>query len=112
LDGAGINAPAIHALWTMHGLNALDGSNEEAISVAVQALSHPSSGVRKAAIEVLPKTEATYNALVKAKTFEDVDLRVRLASVLALTDMQPLASMGELLVDMADKSVDGGELAR
>lgn len=103
LDGAGINAPAIHALWTIHGLNALAGSNEEAISVAVQALRHPASGVRKAAIEVLPKTEATYNAMVSVKTFEDEDLRVRLASVLALTDMQPLASMGELLVDMADK---------
>lgn len=101
LDGVGINAPAIHALWTMHGLNALDGSIYEAINVAVKALGHPAPGVRKTAIEVLPKTEATYNAMVAAKVFEDVDLRVRLAALLALTDMQPVNSMGELLVEMA-----------
>ncbi|HMJ70431.1 MAG TPA: PVC-type heme-binding CxxCH protein [Cyclobacteriaceae bacterium] len=103
LDGAGINAPAIHALWTMHGLNSLDGSNEEATKVALEALRHPSAGVRRAAIEVLPKTEATYEEMVKAHTFEDTDLRVRLASVLAMTDMQPLPSMGDLLVDMAGR---------
>ena len=27
VDEIGINAPAIHALWTMHGLNAFDGKN-------------------------------------------------------------------------------------
>jgi azurin len=59
--------------------------------------------VRKAAIEVLPKTEATYEAMVNAKSFEDEDLRVRLAAVLALTDVQPVTSMGDLLVDMADR---------
>ncbi|HEX8357245.1 MAG TPA: PVC-type heme-binding CxxCH protein, partial [Segetibacter sp.] len=40
-DEAGINAPAIHALWTMHGLQALDGTNREALDVAIKALSHP-----------------------------------------------------------------------
>ena len=103
LDDVGINAPAIHALWTMHGLNALDGTNTEALNVAIQALNHPAAGVRKAAIEVLPKTDATYQAMLKAKTFEDKDLRVRLASVLALTDMSPSASFGDLLVEMAEK---------
>jgi uncharacterized protein len=103
LDEAGINAPAIHALWTMHGLNALDGSNTEAIAVAAKALSHPAAGVRKAAVGVLPKTAATYQAMLKAKTFEDTDLRVRLASVLALTDMKPSSTMGDLLIDMASK---------
>lgn len=103
LDGAGINAPAIHALWTIHGLNALDGSNEEAIEAAIKALRHPAAGVRKAAIEVLPKTAATYEAMVNARSFEDEDLRVRLAAVLALTEMQPVASMGDLLVDMAER---------
>jgi azurin len=64
-------------------------------------LRHPSSGVRRAAIEVLPKTEESYKAMVEARNFRDEDLRVRLAAVLALTDIQPSPSMGELLVDMA-----------
>jgi uncharacterized protein len=103
LDEIGINAPAIHALWTIHGLKALDGTNAEALAVAIKALRHPAAGVRKAAIEVLPRTVATYQAMVDAKTFEDKDLRVRLTSVLALADMPPSAAIGNLLVEMAGK---------
>jgi uncharacterized protein len=103
LDETGINAPAIHALWTIHGLKALNGTNPEALAVAVKAMSHPAAGVRKAAIEVLPKTTATFLATQKAKLFDDKDLRVRLAAVLATTDMKPSDLIGNVLVDMAGK---------
>jgi putative membrane-bound dehydrogenase-like protein len=103
LDGAGINAPAIHALWTIHGLKAMTATNPTAIAVATKALSHPAAGVRKAAIEVLPKTPATFLAIQKAKLFEDKDLRVRLAAVLATTEMKSSAAIGNVLVDMANK---------
>ena len=103
LDETGINAPAIHALWTMHGLKALNGTNQEALNIAIKALSHPAAGVRKAAIEVLPKTTATFTAMQRIRLFEDKDLRVRLAAVLATTDMQLSASIGNVLVDMAEK---------
>jgi azurin len=103
LDETGINAPAIHALWTIHGLKALNAINQEALNVAIKALSHPAAGVRRAAIEVLPKTTATFLAIQKARLFEDKDLRVRLAAVLATTDMKPSAPIGNVLVDMAEK---------
>jgi hypothetical protein len=41
VDEVGINAAAIHALWTIHGLKALNGNNPAALAVAVKALSHP-----------------------------------------------------------------------
>ena len=103
LDETGINAPAVHALWTMDGLHAFDGNNKEALEIAINALQHPAAGVRKAAIEVLPKTSATFNAMKKAKLFEDKDFRVRLAAVLATTDMQPSSEIGITLLDMAEK---------
>ncbi len=103
LDEIGINAPAIHALWTLNGLKALDGSNKDALAVAVKALSHPSGGVRRAAIQVLPKTPATFQAMIKANVFNDKDLRVRLAALLSVADMKPAGEMGALLVDMAVK---------
>ncbi len=103
LDETGINAPAIHALWTMHGLKALNGTNQEALNQAIKALGHPAAGVRKAAIEVLPKTTATFQAMQKAKLFEDKDLRVRLAAVLATTDMKPSTEIGNILLGMAEK---------
>lgn len=103
VDETGINASAVHALWTIHGLKALNGTNQEAIDVATKALNHPAAGVRKAAIEVLPKTTATFLAMQKAKLFEDKDLRVRLAAVLATTDMKPSTKTGNILLGMAEK---------
>src|SRR5690606_12212050 len=29
VDEIGLNSPAVHALWTLHGLGLLDGNNEE-----------------------------------------------------------------------------------
>lgn len=103
LDGAGINAPAIHALWTLKGLGALDNA------VAIGALSHPAAGVRKAAIQVLPATPATFLAMQKAKVFEDKDLRVRLAAVLATTNMKPSEQIGNVLVNMAENEENAND---
>jgi putative membrane-bound dehydrogenase-like protein len=103
LDGAGINAPAIHALWTMKGLNVLEGTDKSSLAVATTALNHPAAGVRKAAIQVLPKTAATFLAMQKSKVFTDPDMRVRLAAVLAVTDMKTSPQIGELLATMAGK---------
>ncbi|MBU3822603.1 ThuA domain-containing protein [Flavobacteriaceae bacterium XHP0103] len=103
VDEVGINAPAIHALWTLHGLGAFDGGNQEAINVAVKALSHPTAGVRRAATQVLPKTAEMFDAIEKADLFNDEDYRVRLAAVLATTEMAPSDAIGRVLVGMAEK---------
>src|SRR3546814_9362162 len=49
LDETGNNPSALHALWTLHGLGLMDGSDREALDVAVEALKHPAPGVRTAA---------------------------------------------------------------
>jgi putative membrane-bound dehydrogenase-like protein len=103
LDEIGINAPAIHALWTLHGLQAFNGSNQQALAVAMKALTHPAAGVRRAAIQVLPKTAASFQAINKAGAFSDKDFRVRLAAVLATTEMTSSAEIGKALVGMAEK---------
>ncbi|MER3374681.1 MAG: ThuA domain-containing protein [Allomuricauda sp.] len=103
VDEVGINAPAIHALWTLHGLGAFDGDNNEAMDVAANALSHPTAGVRRAAIQVLPKNVETFEAIEKAGLFSDEDYRVRLAAALATTEMAPSDAIGRVLVDMAEE---------
>ena len=110
LDETGINAPAVHALWTMHGLQALNGTNQEALNVVIKALNHPAAGVRRAAIEILPKTIATFQALQKANLFNDKDLRVRLAAVLATSDMKPSAEIGKVLLAMAEKEENANDI--
>src|SRR5690606_14964566 len=60
VDEIGLNGPAINALWTLEGIKALGDTNSDAFKAVIGALAHPSAGVRKAALEVLPKNEQTF----------------------------------------------------
>jgi uncharacterized protein len=95
VDEIGLNAPAIHALWTLHGLGLLDGSNPEAIGVATQALSHPSAGVRKAAAQVLPRSEQSFGAM--EKLLKDPNLNTRLATIVGLVEIPASEKIGAAL---------------
>jgi putative heme-binding domain-containing protein len=89
VDEIGLNPAAIHALWTLHGLGALAGSDAQASDAALAALKHPSAGVRRAAAMVLPRNEPSLNALQGSKLLDDPDAQVRLAALLALSEMPP-----------------------
>jgi putative membrane-bound dehydrogenase-like protein len=106
VDEIGLNAPAVHALWTLHGLKAFSGDNKEALNVVIGALKHPSAGVRRAAIQVLPVTEEVSKALIEAGIFEDKDLRVVLAAVLKACDLPSSETLGQILFKLASK--EGG----
>jgi len=87
VDAIGLNVGVIHALWTLHGLGALDGSDERATAVALEALAHRSAGVRRNAVQVLPRTSASTAAILKARLLDDTDAQVRLATLLALAEL-------------------------
>jgi putative heme-binding domain-containing protein len=99
VDELGLNVGAIHALWTLHGLGALDGTNAEGLQAAIAALKHPAAGVRRNAIAVLPSTAEAVAAVVAAGALEDSDPQVRLAALLAIADGPPQATVGTSLVD-------------
>ncbi|MHA4742538.1 PVC-type heme-binding CxxCH protein [Dyadobacter sp. MSC1_007] len=85
VDEIGLNSPAVHALWTLHGLGVLDGSNADALQVVNKALSHPAAGVRKAAASVLPKQEQSFEMLEKG--LKDQNLNTRLGVFVAMTEL-------------------------
>lgn len=87
-DATGLNAGAVHALWTLHGLGAIEGAIQE----VRRALRHPSAAVRKAAIAVLPADAATGEALAEAGVFTDANLNTRLSAVLRVIDLGDDAS--------------------
>jgi putative membrane-bound dehydrogenase-like protein len=95
VDEIDLNTGVIHALWTLHGLGALDGSHPEATAAAVAALKHQSAGVRRNAALVLPANEASVRAIVGAGLLHDPAAQVRLAGLLALADMPPSHSAAE-----------------
>lgn len=92
VDEIGLNSPAVHALWTLHGLGALDGSNAEALQVVNKALSHPAAGVRKAAASVLPKQEQSFEML--EKNMKDANLNTRLSVFVALAELPASEKVG------------------
>jgi len=101
VDGIGLNGPAVNAIWTLQGLGVLDGSNAEALNVVKAALASPVAGVRKAAIQALPKDEAMIGIIQKSALFKDPDLRVRLAAILAVSDIPASVHLGHLLYEAA-----------
>lgn len=97
LDEIGSNPGAIHALWTLHGLGVLDGSNAEALKVAQAALKHPAASVRKTAVQVLPASAQTAEALLAANSLNDSEPLVALHTLLAFTQI-PLSPAVEKAV--------------
>ena len=95
-DELDLNVGAIHALWTLHGLNAIDAMSEvlEAVKGAVR---HPSAGVRRAALDVLPHTAATGTVIREAGLLNDPDAQVRLGALLALSQVPASAAVADAL---------------
>ena len=80
VDEIGLNAPAIHALWTLHGLGAISPSELE------KALKHPCAGVRKVVVQVMPLTDAGATMLLAQRTLYDAEPLVMLQTLLALSE--------------------------
>jgi putative membrane-bound dehydrogenase-like protein len=95
VDEIGLNSPAVHALWTLHGLGVLDGTNTEALQVVNKALSHPAAGVRKAAASVLPKNAQSFGSI--QPVLKDPNLNTRLSAFVALVELPASDQIGEAL---------------
>ena len=94
VDEIGLNAPAIHALWILKGLNAFDG---DALKAVFEATKHPCSGVRKTAIQILPRNTEGVDFIIKNNLLADKEPLVVLNSLLALSEM-PLTEQTEKVV--------------
>ncbi|HZW31363.1 MAG TPA: c-type cytochrome, partial [Isosphaeraceae bacterium] len=105
VDAIGLNTGVIHALWALHGLGALDGSTPTARDTATAALKHPSAGVRRNAVQVLPHDAASAGAVLAAGLLADPDGQVRLAALLALADQPPSAEVAGALADALRKGL-------
>lgn len=117
VDELGLNPGALHALWTLHGLNAY-ASNADARGAARGALGHPASSVRRAALQVLPRNDALYDAMIAAGTLpdrsspwpvsytvtssllQDANAHVRVEALLALSELAPSPRVARTALDM------------
>lgn len=109
VDSIGLNTAAIHALWTLHGLGQLSGQNSAATAAAYRALKHPSAGVRRNAVQVLPPTEESVNQLLSAGLHLDSNPNVRLQSLLALADLPSTPASGQAAATALTHPINFGD---
>ena len=69
-------------------------SNRAAAAAAMAALEHPSAGVRRNAVQVLPRDARSAGAVLAAGLLRDPDAQVRLAALLSLADQPPSDEAG------------------
>ncbi len=86
VDAIGLNTAANHALWALHGLGALKPGHPEAHNITLVGLYHPSDGVLRNALQVIPNTEDGLRALLECGALTAKAPQVRLAALLALAD--------------------------
>ncbi len=98
VDAVGLNVAAIHSLWTLHGLGQLQDPDSPASQAALTALSHPAAGVRRNALQVLAASEASTRAVLASGALQDSDAQVRLAALLALSDLPPVDAAGPAIL--------------
>jgi hypothetical protein len=118
VDEMGLNPGALHALWTLHGIGALDGSNSDALNAAYAALYHPASSVRRAALMTIPRNETSLSHVLEADFLPNpqipgsmdyamptqvtvaADAHVRLAALLAVAEMPESDVVGRSVAEM------------
>ena len=105
VDAIGLNVGAQHALWTLAGLGA--HTSPDAMKGIHDALRHRSPAVRRAAIAALPRDGAGAGALGLHRMIEDPDAQVRLATLLAYSEMPVSDPVGGLVLAMLKQERNG-----
>ena len=108
-DSIGLNPAAIHALWTLDGLGLIDESDSIVMDTIVGALTHPSAGVRRNALKVLPKSQAGIASILGANVLRDEDAQVRLAALLALADSPADAAVARAVSSFLAEGDNGSD---
>jgi azurin len=108
-DGQGLNAGALHAIWTLNGLGLIP-TNAEATAVVRGALFHPSAAVRKAAIAVLPRSAEVDNALILSDALQDKDAGVQLQALLYFSERSASDEIGRILYNLSQDSQLTGDI--
>lgn len=107
VDKIGLNGPAVNALWTLHGMGVLERSNVAVTNAVTSALSHPAAGVRKAAVEVLPKNGHTVDLIQQSGILSDTNLNTRMAAVLVLAGLPSSKDIASIVYDASMKEENG-----
>ncbi len=109
VDEIGLNVGVIHALWTLEGMGLMSWSQREPMAVGSAALKHPSAGVRRTAVQVLPDYETSADALLEGQLLNDPNSQVRLMALLKLSDFPPVPKVGAAILKAMTDPINAGD---
>jgi putative membrane-bound dehydrogenase-like protein len=92
-DEVELDAPVIHALWTLHGYGLFESNAAKYDPILKPLLLHPSYAVRMNALQAMPRTAASAQAIRDQQRLNDPDPHVRLKSMMALKDMPRVSGL-------------------
>ncbi|HET8735258.1 MAG TPA: PVC-type heme-binding CxxCH protein [Pricia sp.] len=105
-DKNGLNAAALHALWTLDGLGALNSDNAQADQAVETALTSDSYAVKRAALALLPETMAGSETLAASGLLTDSDSQMRLVAILRAGRLPVTAELTSQMKDLAKDSAN------
>ena len=97
---------AVHALWTLDGLGALDSSNAENTALLTKALSSNTPALQRAGLALLPKTDQGSTALLQSDLLNSNNLNIRLAALLRATELPETEALYQAIADMGNDPVN------
>ena len=86
-----------------------DDKHPKVMAAVMAALRHPSPGVRRNAVQVLPVMQTSTAAILAAGVLEDSAAQVRLQALLALSDLPPSAPAGQAVAQFLTRSENAGD---
>ncbi len=92
-------APAVHALWALKGLGLIP-DDKGAYEALRESLRHAAPEVRRAAVDILPRSVAGVDAILDANLLADPDPAVRRAALMALGESPPNEKAAQAIVTM------------
>ncbi|MCA9172029.1 MAG: c-type cytochrome, partial [Planctomycetales bacterium] len=111
LDGIGLTPSAMHAIWTLAGLNeaGVDGAQQALADACEVGFSHPSSPVRNAAVASCDAAQLPQ--ALAAGLLQDADPRVQLTALLRIADGRNLdAVSGDQFAAMINDSLGADDI--
>jgi hypothetical protein len=97
-----LNPGALHALWALDGLGVIE-EDTQAAAVVRGALFHPAASVRRAAVQILPKTGYGDKAILESGVLHDRDPGVQLQAILNVAEREASEDIGKILYGLSQE---------
>lgn len=99
------NTTALHALWTLDGLN-VTKNNKEVQELVVSSLKNGTYAIQRAALELLPNTLESSKLLEESGLLTSKDLQVQLAAILRANELPETVGLAKIVNEIGKKTTD------